>query len=86
MVTIITLNNYIKNKKSIFKISIISSIIVVIISLFLFLILSNIDIEIATIEMPVVYVIGKMLKITLPDSYYNLTYINEDMELKILKH
>ena len=32
------------------------------------------------------YVIGKMLKITLPDSYYNLTYINEDMELKILKH
>ena len=32
------------------------------------------------------YVIGKMLKITLPDSYYNLIYINEDMELKILKH
>ena len=60
--TIITLNNYINNKKSIFKISIISSIIVVIISLFLFLILSNIDIEIATIEMPVVYVIGKMFK------------------------
>ena len=58
--TLITLKNYIKNKKNIFIIGLFSTIIVMTLSTFLFFILSNIDIEIATLEMPVVYAVGKM--------------------------
>lgn len=60
--TLITLKNYIKNKKSIFLISLFTTIIVMILSIFLFFILGNIDIEISKLEMPVVYAVGKMFK------------------------
>ena len=60
--TLITLKNYIKNKKSVLIISLISTIIILILSVVLFFILSNIDIDISQLEMPIVYVIEKIFK------------------------
>ena len=61
--TLITLKNYIKNKKSIFKISLFTTIIIIILSIFLFFILSDVDIEIKKLEMPVVYAVGNIFNI-----------------------
>ena len=60
--TLITLKNYIKNKKSVVIISLISILIIIILSIILFFILTNIDIDISQLEMPIVYVIEKMFK------------------------
>lgn len=57
--TLITLRKYLKNTKSIIKISIISTIIIVSLSLIIFLILGNINNDISNIEMPTVYVINE---------------------------
>ncbi len=56
---LITLNKYVKNKKDIICISSISSIIVFIIAICIFLMLIKIDINTTNIEMPAVYVISK---------------------------
>lgn len=58
--TLITLKNYIKNKKNILIISLIATLIIIILSIILFFILTNIDIDISQLEMPIVYVIQKM--------------------------
>lgn len=56
---LVGLNKYIKNKKQITIISIISAIIVFILALSIFLLLVNINEDISTIEMPAVYSIDK---------------------------
>lgn len=57
---LITLRNFIKNKKQIFIISIISSIIIILLSIILFLLLIKADVNIASLEMPIVYVVSKI--------------------------
>ena len=54
---LITLNNYVKNKKQIFYISFI------ILSVIIFLLLVRVDVDISKLEMPVVYVVSNMFKI-----------------------
>lgn len=53
---LITLNKELKTKKQILKISSITTIILIILSYIIFILLSKIDINISTIEMPMVYV------------------------------
>lgn len=60
---LITLKNYLKNKKQIINISIITIIIVIILSSIIFLILAKVDVDIKTLEMPAVYVVSNMLEI-----------------------
>lgn len=55
--TLITLKSYIKSKKSIYKVSIISTIIVIVLSIIIFFILVRVDVDITNLEMPAVYVI-----------------------------
>jgi len=59
---LITLNNYIKNKKQILIISIISTIFIIALSIILFSVLINVNVDISTLEMPIVYVVSKMFK------------------------
>lgn len=54
---LINLKDFIKNRKQIAIVSIISSSIIFMLSLIIFLLLTNINIDISSIEMPVVYVI-----------------------------
>ena len=56
---LIPLKNHIKEKKNIKYISIITGIIMVILSLMIYLLLINSDVDIKTLEMPAVYVIRK---------------------------
>lgn len=60
---LITLNKYIKNKKQIIKISILSSVIIAIMSTLIFLLLTKVDVDIEKLEMPAVYVVSNMFYI-----------------------
>lgn len=60
---LITLNNYVKNKKQIFYISFISAIMTILLSVIIFLLLVRVDVDISKLEMPVVYVVSNMFKI-----------------------
>ena len=58
--SIITLNGYIKKRKSNIAITILTILIVIILSITLFSILGNVNTDIANVEMPVVYVVEKL--------------------------
>lgn len=60
---LITLNKYIKNKKQINKISILSSGIIAIMSILIFLLLTKVDVDIEKLEMPAIYVVSNMFYI-----------------------
>ena len=60
---LITLNNYVKNKKQIFYISFISAIVTILLSVIIFLLLVRVDVDVSKLEMPVVYVVSNMFKI-----------------------
>ena len=60
---LITLNRYIENKKQITKISILSSAIIAIMSILIFLLLTKVDVDIEKLEMPAVYVVSNMFYI-----------------------
>ena len=58
---LINLKEFLKNKKQIIIISILTAIIISIISIFIFLLLINVDINFSNLDMPVVYVIKNKL-------------------------
>ena len=60
---LITLKNYINNKRKVINISVISTIIIVLLSISLFFILTKVDVDISKLEMPAVYVVSRMSKI-----------------------
>lgn len=60
---LITLKNYINNKRQVLSISTISTIIIVLLSISLFFILTKVDVDISKLEMPAVYVVSKMFKL-----------------------
>ena len=60
---LITLKNYINNKRQVIGISAISIIIIVLLSISLFFILTKVDVDISKLEMPAVYVVSKMFKL-----------------------
>lgn len=60
---LLTLKNYIQDKKQILKIAIISTIIIVLLSIVIFLLLARVDVDITKLEMPAVYVVTNMFKI-----------------------
>ena len=60
---LITLKNYINNKRQVIGISAISTIIIVLLSISLFFILTKVDVDISKLEMPTVYVVSKMFKL-----------------------
>lgn len=60
---LINLKNYLKNKKQIIIISIITGIIIGIISILTFLLLVNVDISFSNLEMPIVYVVNQKFKL-----------------------
>lgn len=59
---LLTLKNYIKDKKQILKIAMISTIIIVLLSIVVFLLLVRVDVDITKLEMPAVYVVSNMFK------------------------
>lgn len=58
---LITLRNYLKDKKQILKITIISSFIILILSSSIFFLFTKIDVDIKNLEMPAVYMVEKIL-------------------------
>lgn len=60
---LLTLKNYIKDKKQILKIATISSLIIILLSTIIFLLLVRVDVDITKLEMPAVYVVSNMFKI-----------------------
>ena len=58
---LITLRNYLKDKKQILKITIISSFIILILSSSIFFLFTKIDVDIKKLEMPAVYMVEKIL-------------------------
>lgn len=60
---LITLKDYLHNKKQITSIAIISTVISIILSIIIFLLLIRVDVDITKLEMPVVYVVSHMFKI-----------------------
>ena len=60
---LITLKDYIKNRKQIGIVSIITTIITIILSVMIFLILAKVDVDIAKLEMPAVYVVSNMFNV-----------------------
>ena len=60
---LITLKNYLKDKKQIIKISIISTIVIILLSIIIFLLLIRVDVDITKLEMPAVYVVSNISKI-----------------------
>ncbi len=60
---LITLKNYINNKRQVISISTISTIIIILLSISLFFILTKVDVDISKLEMPAVYVVSKMFKL-----------------------
>ena len=60
---LLTLKNYIHGKKQIFKIAIISTIIIVLLSIVVFLLLVRVDVDITKLKMPAVYVVTNMFAI-----------------------
>ena len=59
---LITLKEYLKNKKDIKIISILTTFITLILAIILFLLLINVDVDIKELEMPVVYVVSNMFR------------------------
>ena len=59
---LLTLKDYIVNKKQIFKITIVSTIIILLLSIIMFFILIRIDVDIQNLEMPAVYVVSNNFK------------------------
>lgn len=57
---LLTLKNYIRNKKQIFKIATISSMIIILLSIIVFLLLVRVDVDITKLEMPAVYVVSNL--------------------------
>lgn len=57
---LITLKRYLKNKKQIVAISVISTLIIIILSIIIFSLLLKIDVNIAELEMPAVYSVSRM--------------------------
>lgn len=60
---LLTLKNYIRDKKQILKIASISTIIIILLSIVVFLLLARVDVDITKLEMPAVYVVSHMFKI-----------------------
>lgn len=60
---LITLKNYIKDKRQIRIIAISTTIILILLSMIIFLLLVKIDVDITKLEMPVAYVVSHMFKI-----------------------
>lgn len=60
---LLTLKSYIHDKKQISKIAIISTIIILVLSIIVFLLLVRVDVDIARLEMPAVYVVTNMFDI-----------------------
>ncbi len=60
---LLTLKNYIQDKKQILKIAIISTIIIILLSIIVFLLLTRVDVEISRLEMPAVYVVTNMFSV-----------------------
>lgn len=60
---LLTLKKYLKNRKQILKISYISTIIIISLSVIIFLLLTKVDVDITALEMPAVYVVSNMFKI-----------------------
>lgn len=60
---LLTLRNYIHDKKQIFRIAIISTIIIVLLSIVVFLLLVRVDVDITKLEMPAVYVVTNMFNL-----------------------
>ena len=60
---LLTLKDYMKNKSQILKIAIISTLIIILLSIVVFLLLVRVDVEISQLEMPAVYVVSNMFKI-----------------------
>lgn len=58
---LITLRNYLKDKKQILKITVISSFIILILSSSIFFLFTKIDVDIKNLEMPAVYMVEKIL-------------------------
>lgn len=60
---LLTLKNYIRDKKQIIKIATISTVIIALLSIAIFLLLVKVDVDITKLEMPVVYVVSNMFKV-----------------------
>lgn len=60
---LLTLKNYIKGKSQILKIATISTIIMIVLSIIIFLLLTKVDVDITQLEMPAVYVVSNMYKV-----------------------
>ena len=60
---LLTLKNYIQDKKQILKIAIISTIVIILLSIVVFLLLVRVDVEISRLEMPAVYVVTNMFSV-----------------------
>ncbi len=59
---LLTLKNYIQDRKQILTIATISSIIIILLSVIIFLLLVRVDVDITKLEMPAVYVVSNMFK------------------------
>lgn len=59
---LLTLKDYIQDKKQILKIAFISTFIMIILSIIIFFLLVRVDVDITKLEMPVVYVVSNMFK------------------------
>lgn len=60
---LLTLKDYIKGKKQIFKIASTSTIIIILLSIIVFLLLIRVDVDITKLEMPAVYVVSNIFNI-----------------------
>lgn len=60
---LLTLKDYIKDKKQILKIALISTIIIILLSIVVFLLLVKVDVDITKLEMPTVYVVSHMFNV-----------------------
>lgn len=60
---LITLKDYLKEKKQIFSVALVSTITVIILSIIVFLLLIKVDVDITKLEMPAVYVVSKMFNL-----------------------
>jgi len=60
---LLTLKDYIKDKKQIIKIATTSTTTLIVLSVIIFIILINVDVDITKLEMPAVYVVSNMFKI-----------------------
>ena len=60
---LLSLKDYLKDKSQILKIAIISTLIIILLSIVVFLLLVRVDVEMSQLEMPAVYVVSNMFKI-----------------------